>query len=80
MMPDNSIQLESSREYQRLADLFFGKTPPFSKQDVYDFNQLYRIVYPGLPRHEKWQAEWLVDMIIDRIEDPDLAKLIYGVV
>lgn len=79
-MSSNLTQLYYSKDYQRLTSFFFSITPPFSKQDVCDFNQLYRAIYPGLPRNEKWKAEWLVDMLIESVEDPELVKLIYGVV
>jgi hypothetical protein len=73
-------QVEFSSEYQRLSDFFFDITPPFSKQDVYAFNNIYRTIYQKLPRHEKCKAEWLVDLLIENVEDPELIKLIYGVV
>jgi hypothetical protein len=69
-----------SEGYQELSKFFSGITPPFTRQDVFAFNDVYRRIYPTLPPQEKRKAEWLVDMLIVSVEKPDLAKLIYGVV
>jgi len=64
--------------YQELSKFFCGITPPFTRQDVCAFNDVYRRIYPTLPPQEKRKAEWLVDIMIASVEKPELAKLIYG--
>jgi hypothetical protein len=80
-MSATTIQKELHSEgYQELSKFFYGITPPFTRQNVCAFNDLYRRIYPRLSPQEKRKAEWLVDMMIVSVEKPDLAKLIYGVV
>lgn len=79
-MMDTINHSQYSSEYQELSRLFFSITPPLTRQDVHAFNRLYRKIYPSLPAHEKHKAEHLVDQAIASVENPELAKLIYGVV
>jgi hypothetical protein len=69
-----------SEGYQEL--LIFCRTiePPYTEYDIRAFNAIYRNTYASLSADERRQAERLVDLMIDGVQRPELAMLIYGVV
>lgn len=69
-----------SPDYESLSRWFYMLEPPYSEADVRQFNQIYRSIYPALNRHERRKAEWLVDVMVSRLERKASAPLIFGVV
>ena len=53
---------------------------PYTKHDIRAFNAIYRCIYRGLSREERHRAEEMVDLMIEGLENPQLAEMIYGVV
>jgi hypothetical protein len=69
-----------SDEFQQINRWFHTVRPPYHLQEVIAFNALYRYAYPRLSREEKRRVEEFVDHMIERVEPPELAKRIFGVV
>ncbi|MCU0735884.1 MAG: hypothetical protein MUF20_10230 [Methylotetracoccus sp.] len=63
-----------------LEGYFSGIRPPYTLNDIWNFNRLYRRLYPVLNRDEKIRAEQWVDRLIDNVERKEWASKIYGVV
>ncbi len=63
-----------------LEGYFSNIKPPYTLNDIRDFNRLYRQLYPVLNRDEKIRAEKWVDRLIDNVERKEWASRIYGVV
>jgi|GEM_PF-889554 len=84
-LPDHTSTSPSSTgqslsdEYSELHQLFNSFHPPYRESDVRAFSLLYRRIYPYLPREDRRKAEWLVDLLIERLEKKELSSLIYGV-
>jgi hypothetical protein len=69
----------TSDEYSELYQLFESFQPPYREADVRAFSRVYRRIYSSLSREERRRAEWLVDLLIERLEKKELSSLIYGV-
>ncbi len=70
----------NSHSYEELLAFCRDLPSPYTEHDVRAFNAIYRCIYGGLSREERLRAEDLVDLMIDGLESPGLASLIYGVV
>ena len=79
MLANSNVTPILSPNYTELHGLFKSFNPPHEEQDVRAFSAAYRRIYPTLAREERKRAEWLVDLMIERIERKELAELIYGV-
>ncbi len=66
--------------YEELMLFYRSLAVPYTQHDIQAFNAIYRCIYRELSREEKRQAEHLVDQMIEGLESPGLAPLIYGVV
>jgi hypothetical protein len=68
-----------SEEFEELLWFYQTLKKPYSEHDIRAFNAIYRCIYQKLSREEKRRSEALVDVILDNLEEPRLACLIYGV-
>ncbi len=68
---------EEFQELQRWAD---SVAPPYGPAEIFEFNRIYRRIYPALSREERRRAEKIVDALIDGVGDPAWTAKIYGVV
>jgi hypothetical protein len=64
--------------FEILATVFSHIHPPYKREDVIAFNNVYRRIYKQLANHEKAHAERMVDFLIEGLEDRGHAALIYG--
>ena len=69
-----------SNGMRELRALFNTLHQPYGQGDIVRFNLAYQRLYPTLSRTEKFQAESLVDAMLDNLQDEKLAPTIYGVV
>lgn len=69
-----------SPTFQEMASYIDRIHAPYTLQDIEGFNTLYRRAYASLNRSEKRRIEAFVDTMIDRVERPELADKIFGVV
>lgn len=69
-----------SRHFETLAELFSHLHPPYTAEDARSFSKLYSKVYRDLSPLERGYAEGMVDRMIEGLERPEHASLIYGVV
>ena len=68
-----------SDQYEELHDLFKQLKVPYREEDVRTFSAAYKRNYPYLSQVERKRVEWLVDLMIERLERKELASLIFGV-
>lgn len=66
--------------YQELMEFCRSINAPYTEHDVRAFNAIYRYTYPNLSREEKRRAECIVDLMIEGLQQRNLASMIYGVV
>lgn len=75
-----STATSHSDGYQELMEFCRNINAPYTEHDVRAFNAIYRYTYPTLSREEKRRAECIVDLMIEGLQQRNLASLIYGVV
>jgi len=69
-----------SEEFQELQRWFSSVDPPYSLEEIVEFNRIYRRIYRLLGREERRRAEEIVDALIAGVGDQAWAAKIYGVV
>ena len=79
-MPDNAVTSLYDEDFVGLQSLVRSFDPPYGLPEIIAFNQLYGSIYPRLTNAERRRTEALVDDLIERLEDKNLASRIYGVV
>lgn len=79
-MQKASVTALYTPNFQELRRLFQAFKPPYGATEIRHFNRLYRRLYPELTVHEKRQAEQWVEQLAARVEPPELARQIYGMV
>jgi len=68
-----------SDEYEELHDLFKQLKAPYNENAIRVFSAAYKKNYAALSQVERKRVEWLVDLLIERLEKKELASLIFGV-
>lgn len=74
------VTLLYSNEYWSIHEWFHNTRPPYGFLDILQFNRLYKQAYPRMSREERRRVEEWVDEMIVNVENPRLAKKIFGVV
>jgi len=80
MSSNNTLMPTHSDAYEELMLFYRSLAMPYTKHDIRAFNAIYRCIYRGLSREERHRAEEMVDLMIEGLENPQLAEMIYGVV
>jgi hypothetical protein len=79
MQAFNPVVHLHSEGYREISDFFDKTSPPYNLQNIMEFNEMYRRVYPMLGSLERREAEEFVDYMIAHLEQPQWATKIYGV-
>lgn len=80
MSSNNTLMPTHSDAYEELMLFYRSLAMPYTKHDIRAFNAIYRCIYRSLSREERNRAEEMVDLMIEGLENPQLAEMIYGVV
>lgn len=80
MSSNNTLMPTHSDAYEELMLFYRSLAMPYTKHDIRAFNAIYRCIYRSLSREERHRAEEMVDLMIEGLENPQLAEMIYGVV
>lgn len=79
-MKAGTVQALHSTGYAAVRQFFVHHEPPFSMNDIREFNAMYKHTYPELAPIERQRSEELVDYLIAHVEHHEWAGKIYGVV
>lgn len=83
MVTSNLISLRTRAEipeFESVKSYIDTIIPPYTLEDIYGFNRVYKEAYPYLNPRQRRVIENFVDIMIDNLSDKALAKRIFGVV
>jgi hypothetical protein len=66
--------------FDELREYFLTLEAPYTLHDIYGFNAIYKLAYPGLSREERLLSEEFVEILIEKVEKPEWVSRIFGVV